>query len=236
MDLVWCRMCVKSVVRSRYENLLAQLDHVGERANAGPVRRDNAVVRGFRPAGELVTFEYYVVLERWPARPGSQKEYVDIIVRAREVLSGDASELVRSTVDVSYFSHGRSVDAHLHTLRFDFAPSSARHPVFHAQLDPAPLILPPDVASDINCRLQFDTAPARCCKEARIPTCEMTLGSVLVCVVADHVDADLFAEFFGSVLPILQQMPLPSYEPAMFRSISGDCSRLGSFHWFAHTS
>jgi len=224
---------VRSRLRSCYENLLEATESVALQANE-IVRRPQNVSGRFRHANNRVTFECFVVLENWSARSSSAKERVTIVVRAQEEMSVTGDTLYQSTVGVSYFEPADGGARLLHTVHFDFGPQQRCHPTFHAQLTKEPVIPSEEEKTELRCEVTFLPENGCCFKNARIPTSDMTLASVLLCLFADHIKDEIFAEYKRRIREIQQAMPRPNYDAAMQDSLKADLTRLGSSHWFAH--
>ena len=223
-------------VSSVYERLLEAIDESAAKANAGAVRRRQSLVSSFKRRGSVVEFGCYIILENWKWRASHTNERVTIVLHAQEELARDGTALNRSTVRVSYFDTRGDEVSPLHTVHFDFGPQQVCHPTFHAQLTADPIIPPVDEAEELKCEVRFipTIEKVRCFQNARIPTCDMTLASVLLCLAADHLGVDFFREFKASVIEIQKSMPIPNYDEGMRMSLGIDLRRLGSSHWFAH--
>ena len=76
--------------------------------------------------------------------------------------------------------------------------------------------------------------PNECWVTTRIPTPDMTLPSVLYCLVADHLGAGIFTQFADKVHSLLQnRIPAPNFDTLM-SSLQESSSHFKSSHWFAH--
>jgi hypothetical protein len=230
MSAVNYRIC------SVYERLLEAIDDAAAKANAGAVRRRQSRVSNFKRQGSVVEFGCYVIFENWKWRASHTHERVTIVLHAQEELAANCTALNRSTVRVSYFDARDDGVRPLHTVHFDFGPQQICHPTFHAQLTADPIIPPDDEAEELKCEVHFTPTfdKGRCFQNARIPTCDMTLASVLLCLAADHLGVEFFREFKANVIEIQKSMPVPSYDEEMRKSLGGDLRRLSSSHWFAH--
>ncbi len=224
---------VKYEVSSRYEQLIVAIEDAANQANAGIVHRRQSLVGCFHKHSDNVTFCCYLVMENWKWRAAKTSEIVTIVVQVTETLSKDAGTLVESVVGVSYFEMKGAKPAVLHSIHYDFGPPLKCHPTFHAQFSAQPFIPPSEEISQLNCDLDFENSTSRCFKNARIPTSDMTFASVLLCLAADHIGGQFFAEFKAKVLEIQELMPKPSCE-SLQMSLQADRSHLGSSHWFAH--
>jgi hypothetical protein len=118
-------------------------------------------------------------------------------------------------------------------LHYDFVePGQGGHPFFHAQLTNE--AIPDADLRSVDCQLELELQADSddCVVTTRIPTPDMTLASVLYCLVADHLDATRFAEFAGRVHAIQNRLPAPGFE-SIRRSLEG-ATHFKSSHWFAH--
>jgi hypothetical protein len=217
-----------------YERLLEATARTASDADAGSVRRPSSLVSRFRTEQGKIIFECCVVLENWKWRASKTVEHVTIVIHAKESLINGGQTLEKSVVKVSYFEPQNDAARWLHTVHFDFEPQLRCHPTFHAQLTREIVVPSAEDRRELNCRVNFEAHPGRCFERARIPTSDMTLASVLLCVVADHIREELFAPFKARVLEIQREMPMPNYDPSMKASLRNDVDRLGSSHWFAH--
>jgi len=186
-------MAVAYSLMSLYERMIAAVENAATDANAGMVYY-KSVLACFRVDGQRVLFDAYLYLKDWKWRPGKTTERVSIVLRAQEEMTKNGSELVRSTVGVSYYSVAEGSATLLHTMHFDFGPPSMCHPTFHAQLSNQPVLPPVEESRELNCELQLANNNVRCFGNARIPTCDMTLSSVLLCLVADHIGDEFFRD------------------------------------------
>jgi hypothetical protein len=213
-----------------YESLIEHLIDVADKSACGYVKLAKPILACFRGAGNgIVTFDSYLYLRNW-----GQKEQVNILVRAREIIRRDSPPvLVRSTVHVSYFSADRQNPAHLQSMHFDYGDEQACHPVFHVQSCPEMVELSQDDAEALEFEFPKDIGDAICFKYARIPTSDMTFSSVLLCLAADHMRPEFFSEFMKSVRDVHRRMPLPSFK-RLQSSIANEPNHLRSFHWYAH--
>jgi hypothetical protein len=108
------------------------------------------------------------------------------------------------------------------------------HPLFHAQLCSDHIALDGFSAGEIGFEYQIDPAPASCFRDARIPTSDMTLPSVLLCLAADHFEKPFFCQFREEATVLQQTLPRPAFN-SLRQSIAAAPDHLRSSHWFSHT-
>lgn len=224
---------VPYALTSLYEQVLTALDEAATGSNAGFVFKKQSLVSCFRRGATSITFDCYLLLRDWRWRPTTNSERVEIVVHAQEEISDDMSELKKSTVRVSYYlEDAQSLDP-LHTVHFDYGPALACHPMFHAQIASNPVVVPEADRGELDCDLTFPSAGLKCFEGSRIPTSDMTLSSVLLCLAADHIGGQFFSELRAKLHEIQTQMPRPNFTE-LKDSIRADELRLRSSHWFAH--
>jgi hypothetical protein len=224
---------VKYSVTSAYERLVQEMDAAANRANAGTVRFRSSFVPCFARNAEGVTFDCFLVLENWKWRGAETSERVTIVMQAHETMTPDVSSILTSVVVLSYYDMKEGKPSLLHSVHYDFGRPLDCHPTFHAQLTHKPIVLPEKESTELNCSLTFTDEKSRCFKNARIPTSDMTFGSVLVCLAADHIGGSFFTEFRDKALEIQNTMPRPDYT-FLQNSIAANLTHLRSSHWFAH--
>ncbi|MFO0941916.1 MAG: hypothetical protein U0930_14290 [Pirellulales bacterium] len=150
------------------------------------------------------------------------------MLHAQEVLSGDANMLIKSRVKVTYVKLNGTDGFPLHSVHFDYGPPMAGHAMFHAQLADEAVEIPERQKREMN--LEFSlSGELKCFQFARIPTADMSLSSVLLCIVADHVNLEQFRDYLAVCKKL--DMPVPSF-PKMMESLS-PMRTFNSHHWFA---
>jgi hypothetical protein len=218
---------------SLYEQVLEALQEAAETSNTGFVFRKQSLVSCFRRATSAIEFDCYLLLRDWRWRPTTAKERVEILVHAQEEISDDAVQLNRSTVRVTYYLVNANNLAPLHTVHFDYGRMEPCHPAFHVQVAADPVVLPDTDRTELECDFAFPQQTGSCFQGARIPTADMTLSSVLLCLAADHIGGAFFSEFRAKLREIQQRMPQPVFAE-LRASIAAEPNNLRSFHWFAH--
>jgi hypothetical protein len=195
-------------VTGPYETLLKSLEDAAIKANCGFTKVTDPLLECFTRQDDGTTiFNCFVHLQDWKAR----KQRLHILLHVQETIGQKPDyRLERSTVRVNYFKVSEGNAQLLQSIHFDFGPSQHRHPVFHAQLTNECVSLSEEVAAQLE--FGFRQLPcATCFKEARIPTSDMTLPSVLLCLAADHFESE-FEPFFDTVLELQKTLPQPVFE------------------------
>jgi hypothetical protein len=216
---------------SPYETLVAELENVADHSGCGSIKQAGPMRERFKKeANGSISFDCVLLLRNWHAR----KERIHIVVHVQESITGKKSDyiLTRSTVRVSYYSIRGTKATPLHTVHFDYGPEQACHPIFHAQISPDCVQIPAEDLIDLGHELEAQGA-ANIFKNARIPTSDMTLSSVLLCLVADHIDHAFFSDFRGRVRELQDRLPRPSFEKTR-ASLLAQSNHFRSVHWFAH--
>ena len=222
-------------ITGAYEQLVQQFQETAENANAGTVRScsfsDTYYDKGI--GVRMNQCQCYLYLKGWKWRPGKTPDVVDILVHADTRIEDKYYEMVKSTVCVSYFTVENNCAKPLHSIHFDFNGHQENHPVFHAQLTAKAIVVPEPKVKEIRFDCQVDTNEVRCFKNARIPTSDMTLSSVLLCLAADHMQAKFVREYMDSLRRIEAKLPAPKCD-ALRSSLANESEHVRSRHWFAH--
>lgn len=220
-------------VTQAYSDLVEAFRLVAENCNAEVVFPRPPVEACFHPAHDECEFRWSVWLKSWPHRhlPGSAR--LDIALRVLERLrrtSAGSWEVAKSTVYATYLRVENDRGRVIQTVHYDFlADGQECHPMFHAQLTGECA----DMA-DMEAWIPVDGPEAdRLSKVVmRIPTSDMSLASVLYCLVADHLGGSSFREFQGKAHNIQERLPQLGYgalREGIIRS-----QHFKSSHWFAH--
>lgn len=219
-------------VVSAYEALVAEVDSAATQSDCGAVRW-NACFRA-SVAGKI-DFSAFLHLPRWRARSSSPKGRLNILVQVQETIISAVPNyrLERSTVRTAYFEMEDNVATLLHSVHFDYGPAQICHPIFHAQVTSETIPLSGPIAQE----LEFEFMPeiiGAVFKNARIPTCDMTMPAVLLCLAADHLKPQLFPGLLSRVRELQERLPQPTFASTQ-QSIAAEPGQLRSSHWFAHT-
>lgn len=169
-----------------------------------------------------------IYLKNWPYKTASSKEFVDILIDASETVSTDDMSISESWVKVSYFKLINGECDLLESLHYDFKEKGEEaHPIFHVQLCHQALErLPQDFQT---CRVLRNEAISRH-QHIRIPTAHMSLISVLVSIVADHLGSDMLKELIKETMKIGDLPRVDSSQ--LFDRISGDNKNFRCFYWY----
>ena len=139
-----------------------------------------------------------IYLSQWPIKAGVPQQSVDVMVDANfQFRQGDMVH-TRSSVYLTYFwrNKKKNIAEPFENLRFDFHPEvdDTAHPLLHAHIfssqrpdsEPKPL-------EKINYTINWE-ALKKPLTALRIPIPNMTLPSVLCCLVACHLGPDKLRE------------------------------------------
>jgi hypothetical protein len=211
-------------VRSAYEDFLEAFQSTCDNANVEvrvpvlPLR--DCFTESRKPA--TAEFRRCLYLRGWRCRKLGGGRRLDIVIRAVETFETTQWLLTKSTVFVNYIVVKDSAAKLAQSLHFDFMATGQKdHPFFHAHLN------------DGRIPEELPEQQSDCWVTTRIPTPDMTLASVLYCVVADHLGAGHFKQFAEKVESIQGRMPHPGFD-ALRRSLQTSSKHFKSSHWFAH--
>ncbi len=224
-------------VGSAYEDFLEAFRLTVESANREVVVPSRPVRSCFTETDAATAeFKRSMCLKNWPHRRFPRSKRLDVIITALETFEKPAWHLTRSTVYVNYLVVADSTACLVQSLHYDFVHGGQEyHPFFHVELSDELIAdehLQDIRATGFNLELKLPADPSHCWVTTRIPTPEMTLASVLYCLVADHLGPGIFREFAGRVHSIQDRMPLLGFD-ALKASIQKS-PHFKSSHWFAH--
>ncbi len=230
-------------VTSAYEGLLQEFRRVAEDANRTVSSSRAPLGSCFRPSGDnsTVTFETCLCLKNWPCKKLPRGKRLYVLIKVLEILErlgplpNSSWGLINSTVYLNYIVVSDTT-AHLaQSLHFDFVVGGQTdHPIFHAQLTDEPIPEADLRSTGCDFKLKLTEPSTECWVTTRIPTPDMTLASVLYCIVADHLGTSFFRDFADRVHSIQERLPQPSFE-ALKMSLQESSSHFKCSHWFAHT-
>lgn len=217
-------------VISAYEDFVSRFQQAVEDADSSVALSSRGVPNCFFTTNDgVVEFKLNVWVKGWRHRRLGRRR-LDVGIVALERLETKSWELVKSTVRVNYMivsdGHARLVQS----LHYDFEKDGQEcHPLFHAQLSHELVDL-----QDVGFNLDMDPLDDGnlCWVTTRIPTPDMTLASVLYCLVADQPNEGVFREFRTKVQPAQDRLPSLTYD-ALKDSVERS-SHFKSSHWFAH--
>jgi hypothetical protein len=224
--------------QAAYGTLIAALEDASDK-NDCFVKKGSPINSWFREvAPDCVTFDGQLHLADWKeheSHKGPPKR-LSILVRVKETMSRSPLVLTQPTVWVSYYRIEAQGAKLLLTIRFEYDSKQRAHAMFHAQVSDEQIPFEAGDAEGLD--FKYTTIPSNpvCMRSARIPTCDMTLPSVLLCLASDHLDKESFSELKSTLLRVAKSMPHPDVS-ALVASIE-DCEpqHLCSSHWFAHVA
>ena len=221
-------------VKSAYESLFGAFRRTVEDANR-ELFPGTIQLKFAKSSNTEAVFEGCLYLKDWPCRKTPKKSRVDVVIKAMETFSVGSWSLTKSTVYLNYFVVSEDTAYLVQSLHYDFqGGGQTNHPFFHVQLTDEP-IDPGDLA---KAGFVLALKPCRRLRQrqimTKIPTPDMTLCSVLYCLVADHLEGGFLAQLAESVDPIQGRLPLLSFD-ALSASLKKYPAHFKSSHWFAHT-
>lgn len=227
---------VPNEVGSAYEDFLQSFRAVVEDSNLNLAPDVRPIRSSFLAAGgdTEAVFTWRVYLKAWPCRRLAGNKRLDVVVKAMETFSRDSWKIIKSTVYVNYIVVNAGSARLVQALHYDFVePAQKDHPFFHVHLNDEPI--PPDDlrASGFEMELTEAEQPNECWVATRIPTPEMTLASVLYCLVADHLGDSRFGQFSHKIRSIEDRLPPPAFD-SIKKSLDRFPGHFKSSHWFAH--
>jgi hypothetical protein len=223
-------------VSSAYEEFLETFRATVEDANLTVHYPGRPIRSSFLDAGDntRVVFTVGFYLKDWPCRRLQRGKRLDVVIKAMETFVRPGWQLTRSTVYVNYIVVSGAGAKLVQALHYDFVESGQNdHPFFHVQLSDE--LMPEADLKGAGCELDLPR-PAEsneCWVTTRIPTPDMTLASVLYCLVADHLGEARFAQFSQTVASIEDRLPPPAFE-SIKNSLDRYPRHFKSSHWFAH--
>ncbi len=222
-----------------YDTLIAALEDASN--------KDDAMVKGtqHRPVASWFstnegadTFGGILHLCQWKEHQTSRSEQpkrLSILVEVSEAIrrTGRTCVLEKSTVRVTYYRLSANQPVFVLGMHFDYTPGQMMHPVFHMQTTNEQPVLNEDAVRELGFTFPRTDCQAVSLRNVRIPTCDMTLPSVLLCLAANHLSPTSFTEFLDKVRAHLKILPRPELGRLM-ESILADNTHLCSSHWFEH--
>lgn len=223
-------------ITSAYEDFIEAFRSAVEAANFEVVFPRRPLCSCFTKLGDSTDaeFEICLYLKGCPCRPLAGCKRLDIVIKALETFMMPSWLLTKSSVYLNYFVVSDSAADLVQSLHYDFVDGGqADHPFFHLQLTDE-LIPEGELRSTgFDLEVRVPKQPNECWVTTRIPTPDMTLASVLYCVVADHLGAGSFKQFAENVHSIQDRLPPPSFD-ALKKSLARTSTHFKSSHWFAH--
>jgi hypothetical protein len=223
-------------VTEKYEALVTALEEASYGANCGFVEKVNPLQACFRTqAGGKVIFNCILHLKEWKWKGVSGKQHgVNILIHAQEVIRQRDQALLSSIVSVNYFDISAENTRLLQAFHFDYNPCQRDHALFHMQVTNTCITLSGNEAEALKVEFSIpQNANPKCLRSARVPTCDMTLPSVLLCLAADHIGGSFFTDFLERVRELQVKMPQPLIGK-LRRSLGATPENLHSSNWFMH--
>ncbi len=148
-------------------------------------------------------------LPNWPEQAKTEdakrpNREIDIVVHARERFSLAKPHLIEeSKISVSYFridsNFSPPTAIPFSTIRFDYDRQlRLSHPLFHFHFCPKP-VEAPDPAVLESWHFEISSMPNASCYPFRVPTPHMGLCSVLLGLVAEHLDVEKFRDLWDVI-------------------------------------
>lgn len=222
-----------------YESYLQNFQLAVEEASGQVFFPDRPVVSSFTDSGHGVEFRRCLYLRGLPSRRLSRGKRLDLVIEALEQLERQTEgrntvwTLHKSTVHLNYIVVSAGAGKLAQSLHFDFDENGQiDHPFFHLQLTDEPIAADECMAAHVDFEMQ-ETDRTECYVTTRIPTCDMTLTSVLYCVAADHLGGTIFNGFAQRVDAMQDRFPPLRFE-ALKNSVAETSVHFKSIHWFAH--
>jgi len=219
-----------------YDRVLEAFRQAVEEANWQVLFPDKPLQSCFAESGTPtnVAFKRSLYLKDWPCRNLPKGKRVDIAIMALEEIKRGSWSLTRSTVYLNYFTVSKSTAVLFRSLHYDFVEGGQDdHPYFHVQLSDESIPQQDLRDAGFDLQLRLPEYAIQRWVVTRIPTPEMTLASVLYCLMADHWGAKIFGKFAGDVHRIQDDLPTLPFDP-LKRSLQKSLAHFKSSHWFAH--
>jgi hypothetical protein len=220
--------------RGKYDALINALEDTSAQANCGSIAWTKPLSNQFRHADGYANFTAFLHLRDWKWR-GTSKKGIHILLSIQERIRCADKTLVASSIHSDYYFVETNKAKLLHSIHFDFDGMRDCHPLFHAQLCSDRVVLDDFIKNEIEFDYEIDPTPSSCFRDARIPTCDMTLPSVLLCLAADHFERPFFCQFREQATILQNDLPHPVIT-SLRESIAGAPNHIRSSHWFSHTA
>ena len=225
-----------------YEDFLYSFQTAVEQTSGQVFSPDRPIASCFTRSGNAtVEFKRCLYLKGLRSRRLSGSKRLDLVIMAMEELERGTGEhdkevwtLRKSTVQLNYIVVADGVGRLAQALHFDFDQAGQRdHPFFHVQLTDELIAAAECLVGHVDFDIQPPSERSECYVTTRIPTCDMTLASVLYCLAADHFGGAIFNQFAQEVLSIEDRLP-PLRFDALKKSVDTSPLHFKSVHWFAH--
>lgn len=218
-------------VSSAYDQIVETLADVSINANIGFIEWTRPLAGRFivdSANPDLAHFTAHLHFNQWVARG----QLLSILLHVRETIMRDGGALLKSNVHLDYFAIDGTDAVHQHSVHFDFGGAEPNHPTFHGQICPDIFAVPRAVLDQLDFKYNVAPSHARCFRESRFPTADMTLPSVLLSIAADHIHGQFFMDFLNYMREHQNGFPLPACVDT--RNGIQNSANMRSCHWFAH--
>jgi len=219
---------------AKYDALVHALQEIAEQADSGTVFWTKPLSGRFRYDAGKAVLDAHLHLSGWKWRSDSSKHRLHILLRVRETIQCSDKALFASNVHVDHYLVKEGTAKLLQSMHFDFAGEEDCHPVFHAQVCADPISLDSQTATELEFDFAVDSSAVSCFRDARIPTSDMTVASVLLCLAADHLGKPFFCQFRDKAIDLQPHLPQPAFA-LLKQSLTAEPQHLSSSHWFTHT-
>jgi hypothetical protein len=240
MSAVRNKISVPHDLSDAYEGLLTGIQTAGDSANCGPVYSSMPLKNAFNKGtnADEANFDCVIYLKGWKWRGSSHTTAtIDILVKVQEILRlRPTLQLNSSTVRVSYFETVDQIARLRGSIHYDhiYPPQDDQHPSFHAQLDNHAV----EPEGEVKAYFRYTVEPSKFdpFNHVRIPTADMTLSSVFLCLAADHLPRECFAGFKKKFLELQDRLPHPIIDDLRWSfNLGAGANRpihLKSSHWY----
>jgi hypothetical protein len=219
---------------AKYDALVDTLQEIAEQADCGTVLWTKPLSGRFHANSGKAVLDAYLHLRRWKWRGSSSKRRLNILLHVRETVQCSDKVLLASNVHVDHYFVEEDSAKLLQSVHFDFGGQQDCHPVFHVQICADPIQLDQKTAEELEFEFRIEADHVSCSRDTRIPTCDMTIASVLLCLAADHFAKPFFCQFRDKAVELQPQLPQPTFL-ILRESLAANLQHLSSSHWFAHT-
>lgn len=216
----------------KYESLVIALENILEQSNSGALAWTKPVNKLFKEDAKEILFTAYLHLKGWQWK-GAPKDRIHTLLEIKERIDRAKKHMIKSTIHVDHYAVQNEDATLLQSMHFDFDGEKDGHPLFHAQLCKDRIILDEFIAQEVEFEYAVNDAELTCFRDTRIPTCDMTFPSVLLCLAADRIQKQFFCEFRDKAVDLQKSLPRPVIT-SISTSLKSEMEHFCSSHWFAH--
>ena len=181
-------------LRHHYRELLGEISRQARAAGATVHASEPSVLSLGDGSDTKVTGFFY--LKEWPYSSTSRKpgKKLDILMRSEEVYESESLRLVKSTIQLMYFSASTAEAVPNLGLHYDYEHKvGAAHPLFHAQFGSSTFSEEePGVV-----RFSRTISSWKDLVRVRIPTVHIGLPAAFLSLFADHLPHENFLSFLN---------------------------------------